>query len=63
MMKSAAQEISEWADRCRRWAKDARTREQRTTLTSLQKLLHDAALEAEDALDAPLPYSPARPKS
>ena len=48
MFKSAAQEISQWADQCRRWAKGARTREQRLTLQSLEKLLNDAAIEADE---------------
>ncbi len=60
MIKSAAEEIGEWADQCRRWAKGARTREQRSTLMGLEKLLQDAALEADDAADGP---SLARPKS
>ena len=47
MFKSAAEEISQWADHCRRWATDARTREQRLTLQSLERLLDDAAIEAE----------------
>jgi hypothetical protein len=48
MFKSAAEEISQWADQCRRWANGARTREQRSTLRSLEKLLFDAAVEAEE---------------
>jgi hypothetical protein len=50
MFKSAAEELSGWAAQCRRWAKGARTREQRLNLLSLEKILDDAALEAE--LDA-----------
>ncbi len=60
MFKSAAEEISQWADQCRRWAGDARTREQRTTLRSLERLLHDAAIEAEDELELAAPRPPAR---
>jgi len=63
MFKSAAEELSLWADQCRRWAKGARTREQRSTLASLEKLLHDAAVEAEDGLDRLSPSSSARRKS
>ena len=48
MPKSGAAEISEWADRCRRWARAAHTREQRQMLQSLERLLDEAALEAED---------------
>ena len=60
MFKSAAEEISQWADQCRRWARGARTREQRLTLQSLERLLHDAAIEAEDALDLQSPCPPTR---
>lgn len=48
MFKSAATEISQWADQCRRWANTARTKEQRLNLKSLEKILSDAALQAED---------------
>ncbi|HUI13675.1 MAG TPA: hypothetical protein VL048_09450 [Xanthobacteraceae bacterium] len=60
MFKSAAEELTQWADQCRRWAKGARTREQRLTLQSLERLLDDAAIEAElDAgADAPLALTP-----
>jgi len=51
MFKSAAEEIGQWADQCRRWAKGARTREQRLTLQSLERLLNDAAIEAEQDFD------------
>ena len=51
MPKAAAVEISEWADRCRRWARAAHTREQRQMLQSLERLLDEAALGAEDDLD------------
>ncbi len=51
MLKSAAEEISQWADQCRRWAKGARTREQLLTLQSLERLLNDAAAEAEQDFD------------
>ena len=51
MFKSAAEEISQWADQCRRWAKGARTREQRLTLQSLERLLDDAAIEAEQEFE------------
>ncbi len=47
MFKSAAEELNEWADQCRRWAKGARTREQRLTLQSLEQFLDEAAIEAE----------------
>ena len=51
MIKSAAEEISHWADRCRRWARDARSHEQKLMLQNLERLLSQAALEAGDALD------------
>ncbi|MFZ0610397.1 MAG: hypothetical protein WBD53_01195 [Xanthobacteraceae bacterium] len=60
MFKSAAEEISQWADQCRRWASGARTREQRSTLASLERLLHDAAIEAEDELELAAPHPPAQ---
>ena len=60
MFKSAAEEISQWADQCRRWARGARTREQRSTLQSLEKLLHDAAIEAEEEFDLAAQRPPTR---
>jgi hypothetical protein len=51
MFKSAAEEISQWADQCRRWAHQARTRDQKLMLQNLDRLLSQAALDAEDALD------------
>ena len=63
MVKSAADEISEWADQCRRWAKRARTQDQRRTLQCLERLLDDAALEAELNLSAGPSRSFARTKS
>jgi hypothetical protein len=51
MLRSAAEEISQWADQCRRWARDARTRDQKLMLQNLERLLSQAALDAEGALD------------
>ena len=51
MFKSAAEEISQWADQCRRWAREARTRDQKMMLQNLERLLSQAALDAEGALD------------
>ena len=51
MPKSAAAEISEWADQCRRWARAANTREQKQMLQNLEQLLNEAALGAEDDRD------------
>ncbi|MFY9759022.1 MAG: hypothetical protein WB772_19685 [Xanthobacteraceae bacterium] len=63
MFKSAADELNQWADQCRRWAKGARTRDQRLTLQSLERLLDDAAIEAEQDAgeNAPLAPTQARP--
>jgi hypothetical protein len=51
MFNSAGEEISQWADQCRRWAREARTRDQRLSLQNLVRLLSQAALDAEDALE------------
>ena len=51
MFKSAAEEISQWADQCRSWGRQARTRDQKLMLQSLERILTQAALDAEDALD------------
>jgi len=51
MFKSAAEEIGQWANQCRRWARGAHTREQRLVLQSLERILSQAALDAEDGLD------------
>jgi hypothetical protein len=51
MFKSAAEEISQWADQCRRWARDARTRDQKAMLQNLERLLSQAALDAEGSLE------------
>lgn len=50
LFKSASEEISHWADQCRRWAHRARASEQRLTLQSLEMLLSQAATEAEHDL-------------
>jgi len=58
MFKSAAQELGEWADRCRRWARRAQSNEQRLMLQSLERLLSQAEFEAEDNCGyEPLPRS------
>jgi hypothetical protein len=51
MIKSAAEEIGQWANECRRWAREARTREQKLMLRNLERLLSEAALDAEDDLE------------
>jgi len=51
MFKSAAEEIGEWADRCRRWARAAQTREQRLTLQQWERLFSQAEIEAEQDFD------------
>lgn len=52
MFRSATEEISHWADQCRRWARAARTSEQRSILQSWERLLNRAAHDAEDGLDS-----------
>jgi len=47
MFESAAEEMRQWAEQCRRWAMGARTREQGRTLRGLEKILRQAASEAE----------------
>jgi hypothetical protein len=54
MYKSVAEEISQWADQCRRWARGARTKEQRLTLQRWEWFFSEAAVEAE--LDPELTY-------
>jgi hypothetical protein len=56
MFKSAAEEISQWADQCRRWARGARTKEQRLTLQHWERLFSQAAIDAEQDFD--IAYSP-----
>lgn len=51
MFKSAAEEIDQWANQCRRWAREARTREQKLILRNLERLLSQAALDAHDDLE------------
>lgn len=51
MFKSTAEEIGQWADQCRRWARHARTRDQKLLLQNLERLLSQAALDAEDTLE------------
>jgi hypothetical protein len=63
MSKSAAAEMSEWADRCRRWARAAHSREQKLMLQSLERLLSEAALEAEDDLDTEPDSRPLLPRN
>jgi hypothetical protein len=61
MFKSAAEEISQWADQCRRWARGARTKEQRRTLLQWERLFSEAALEAEQEPDMAYSGSPRPP--
>jgi hypothetical protein len=60
MFKSAAEEIGHWADQCRRWARRARTKEQRLTLQNWERLFNEAELEAQR--DADIAYC-ARPQA
>jgi hypothetical protein len=63
MSKSAAAEISEWADRCRRWARAAHRREQKSMLQGLERLLSEAALEADDDIDIERASRPLLPRN
>jgi hypothetical protein len=63
MFKSAGEEISQWADRCRRWAREARTRDQKLSLQNLERLLSQAALDAGNALEVDCFLRPASRKS
>jgi hypothetical protein len=58
MFKSAAVEIGQWADQCRRWARGARTREQKLMLQNLERLLSQAALDAEDDIETDCAFRP-----
>jgi hypothetical protein len=48
MFKSAADELGEWADRCRRWARRAQSSEQRLILQSFERLFSQAEFAAEE---------------
>jgi hypothetical protein len=48
MFKSATDELGEWADRCRRWARRAKSNEQRLILQSFERLFSHAEFEAEE---------------
>ena len=56
-LSSAAEEISQWAERCRAWATTARTREQQIMLHSLEMLLSKAAVEAQDTEGLSRPFA------
>jgi hypothetical protein len=49
MFKSAAEELGEWADRCRRWTLRSKSSEQRLTLQSWERLFNQAEIEAEES--------------
>ncbi len=61
MFKSAAEEFGEWADRCRRWARHARTKEQRMTLQNWERLFSEAELEAQQDGDIAYCANPQAP--
>ncbi|MBO0718995.1 MAG: hypothetical protein J2P55_16925 [Rhizobiales bacterium] len=61
MFKSAAEEIGQWADQCRRWARGARTRDQKLMLQNLERILSQAALDAEDTLELDCVLRPLAP--
>jgi hypothetical protein len=59
MFKSAADELGEWADRCRRWARRAQSNEQRLMLQSFERLFSLAEIEADENCGyEPMPRSP-----
>ncbi len=63
MFKSAAEEIGEWADRCRRWARSAQSKEQRLMLQSWERLFNQAEIESEESFDfrySPSPHAPTK---
>ncbi len=62
MFKSAAEEIGEWADRCRLWARSARSREQRQMLQSWERLFSQAEIEAEENLGCGYGATPRAPR-
>ena len=47
MLRSAAEELSRWADQCRRWSRSAQTNEQRLTLQNWERFMLQAATESE----------------
>ena len=59
MFRSAAEELSRWAEQCRRWSLGARTTEQRLTLQSWELFLLQAATEPEQ--DQAYAANPRRP--
>jgi hypothetical protein len=61
MFKSAAEEIGHWAGQCRRWARRARTKEQRVTLQNWERLFSEAELEAQRDADIAYCASPQAP--
>jgi hypothetical protein len=61
MFKSAAEEFGEWADRCRRWARRAQTKEQRMTLQNWERLFSEAELEAQQDGDIAYCANPQAP--
>jgi hypothetical protein len=60
MFESVAEEIGHWANRCHAWAQGARTTEQRSMLQSLERLLSQAAADAQRDLDLNTPIAPTK---
>jgi hypothetical protein len=63
MFKSAAEEISQWADQCRRWARRARTKEQLLALQHWEWFFSEAALDEQQDFDITYRRSPRAPTS
>jgi hypothetical protein len=60
MFESVPEEIGHWAERCHVWAQGARTQEQRSMLQNLERLLDQAAAEAQRDLDLNTPIVPGK---
>lgn len=61
LFKSAAEEISQWAEQCRHWARGARTNEQRLTLQHWERLFSQAARDTEQDFEIGYGASPGAP--
>jgi hypothetical protein len=51
MSGSDAQEIAQWAEQCRQWARNARSSEHRAALQYWERLLRQAASDPERELN------------
>ncbi len=60
MFESVPEEIGHWAERCHVWAQGARTKEQRSMLQNLERLLSQAAADAQRDLELSTPIAPSK---